>query len=114
MNLSIKILLPIVLLLGLFHSSALSQPQQPTGESTISNTEETTKKFIKDLKHFVRSVNKENYQPDSYWQEVDQLWEALQSRKERLTEKFNDRQQEQVRKLEQKYQTIRTKKTKLS
>jgi hypothetical protein len=98
----------------LFYIPQVIVAQNPDENVPSITSNESTKKFIKDMKRFVRSVNKEKYQSAGYWEEVDKLWKVLQVRKKNLEGNFNDSQIEQIRKLEWKYQTLKTKKTKLS
>ncbi len=90
--------------LAMFHPNGVEVDQEV----------DSPKQFIKELKRFVRSVNKERYQPDGYWDEVDDLWESLQVRKEILSDQFSKSQWSQVKSLERKFQNLRKKKTRLS
>jgi hypothetical protein len=76
--------------------------------------EDMTGKYIEDLKTFVRSISKQKYQPESYWDEVDVLWESIQERKEDLQSQFTGEELKQIRSWEKKYHQIRKKGTKLS
>ena len=76
--------------------------------------EDLTDNYIKDLKTFVRSISKQKYQPEGYWEEVDVLWESIQERKQDLQSQFTGEQLKQIRKWEKRYQQIRRKRAKLS
>jgi hypothetical protein len=110
----IKTVLLAIFSISLLLTPQLSNAQTSPKDSVSIKDDESTRKYLKDLKRFIRSVNKEKYQPEGYWDEVDKLWEALKVRKEKLENKFNDAEREQIKDLENKYQTIRSKKTKLS
>jgi len=92
----------------------VNQAQSNESESTSAVKAESPKKFIKDLRRFIRSVNNESYQPEGYWDQVDKLWEALQVRKDNLENSFSESERDTIEKLERKYQAVRKKKTKLS
>jgi hypothetical protein len=68
--------------------------------------------YIKELEKFVRSIRRVKYQPESYWKEMDILWDSLQIRKEELKDQFSKRQLDSIDRLERKYLRIRKKQTK--
>ena len=110
----IRFLKVTMLILALFVSPGIGSAQNIGDETSSIVSNESTKVFVQDLKRFIRSINKEKYQPEGYWKEVDKLWEALQTRKKDLQGDFTESQRNQIRKLERKYRSLRAKKSKLS
>ena len=110
-----KMLLTLVLT-GLFFGAPVDNAAWSDVPKVVSQdiAPDNPKQFIKELQRFVRSVNKERYQPEGYWEEVDDLWKSFQARKERLKDQFTKSQWSRVNSLERRFNNLRKKKTKLS
>ena len=84
------------------------------GRYMVNIKSDPAQEYIEELEKFVRSVNRVKYQPESYWKEVDILWDSLNIRKEELKDQFTKRQRQKIARLERKYHRIREKQAKWS
>ena len=82
--------------------------------SSISIQADIAQDYIEELEKFVISLNRVKYQPESYWKEVDLLWDSLKTKKKELIDQFSKRQLRKIKRLERKYLRIREKQPKWS